>query len=176
MPRAKSTVADTLISATDLASLLGLSLARVGQLTTAGALTRVNGRYRLGESVSKYISHLREDARRTTRSAAEQRVHEARARSLEMKNAERERRTIDLEESVSAVDAICGAMLIELGAFSAEFGDRDPAMRRHADEKVYALRERIAARIGAITVAHRAGTDLDEAARQRQSAGGGPAA
>jgi hypothetical protein len=174
MAKPTQSVADVLISAAELGALVGVSRVRIGQLTGEGVLTKVAGKYRLGESVSKYIGHLREDARRSTQSAATVRTQEARARSIELRNAEKERALIPLEESLAAVDTFCGIVLVELGGLAALCGERDRALRQIVDGQVRIIQERIARRIGAVSEAHRSGASLDEAARR--SAGNGPAA
>jgi phage terminase Nu1 subunit (DNA packaging protein) len=135
MKKAKP-VAEMTVTAAELGALLGVSRQRCGQLAGEGVLVRVNGKFRLGESVARYISHLREDARRRTQSAATVRTQEARARSIELRNAEKERALIGLDESLNFVDLICGRVRMGAESLPAKIGERDLALRRRVDEHV----------------------------------------
>lgn len=171
--KAKS-IAELTVTAAELGALLGITRQRCGQLAGEGVLVRVNGKFKLGEAVGRYIGHLREDQRRTTASAATVRTQEARARSIELRNGEKERALISLAESVAAIDCFCGIVLVELNALPAMLGGRDIEARRTADGHVRIIQGRIARRIGAISNALRCGSSLDEAVKR--TAGDGAAA
>ena len=101
-------------------------------------------------------------------------MKEAKAAAIEMRNAEKLRQLISLGESLSAVDAFCGVVLVELNALPAPIGRRDLEARRAVDAQVRATQQRIADRIGALSDAHRSGASLDDAVRR--TAGNGAAA
>jgi phage terminase Nu1 subunit (DNA packaging protein) len=78
---------DRTYTATDLAKILDLSHARIGQLAKSGLLKKRNGKYG-SDAITAYIAHLRERANRTT-SYTEQ-IDAEKARKLKRENDEAE--------------------------------------------------------------------------------------
>lgn len=55
-------ISESDVSAAQLATLIGISVARVNQLVNEGRLVRINSKYKLGESLKTYCAELREQA------------------------------------------------------------------------------------------------------------------
>jgi phage terminase Nu1 subunit (DNA packaging protein) len=134
-------IADAMITAAELADLLGISRARVTQLVAAGVLARADRKlFRAGAAVRAYIENLRGDARRTTQSVAETRVREARAREIEIRTAEREHRLVDTEETLHFIDIMFGKFVVALSGVPARVGRNDLELRRRVEVEIDAAR------------------------------------
>jgi hypothetical protein len=99
----------------ELAALLEISGERIRQLAAEGWFKSVGkNHWNRDEVVSGYCKFLRAEDRRSTRSAAENLVREAKAREIEMRLTERARELIEFEEACAALDDIVGGIVSEL--------------------------------------------------------------
>lgn len=128
-----------------LAECWGLSPGRVAQIATEGAFKPAGygGRYDWFEACSGYIRHLRSEDRKASRSAADGRIKDAKARDIETRTAQRLSRLIPLEVYEEMIDNIAGMVRAEFAGLAAA-STRDLTMRRIIEREVNARLRRIA--------------------------------
>jgi uncharacterized coiled-coil protein SlyX len=132
----------------DLAArLIMKSPERIRQLSRDGWIPRQGTakepRYALVDVVQGYI-RFRDDAeRRATKGAAATRVSDARAREIELRNAQREGRLIELDEAIAAVEALTGMMRAQLSGLPARC-TRDLQLRRTIETAINDILDRLA--------------------------------
>jgi phage terminase Nu1 subunit (DNA packaging protein) len=102
-------------------------LAKAGWIAQAG--TPSDRRYRLLDVVQGYIRFRDDEDRRTSKMAAHSRIQDARSREVELKNAQREGRLIDLDEVLSVVEELVGLLRSQLSGLPARV-TRDLQFRR----------------------------------------------
>jgi len=152
----KSTISS--ISQATLAKLLMLSTRQIRNLTRDGVIPRLrNGTYATGPSIQAYFSHLEQAAeRRHARSADLDRLRSARAREIELRIAEKEKRLCDTEMVFNAIREILNVVRDEFGPLAANFtagpekrarlqGELDDIFAR-ADARIRNQETRIAAK------------------------------
>jgi hypothetical protein len=84
--------------AATIGEILGLTSRRITQLAADGAIKRnTRGKYPVAAAIAAYLKV------QSTPSAARERLLEARAKSIELQNSEREHRLIDTEEAIGAL-------------------------------------------------------------------------
>lgn len=113
---------DAIIGRVDAAKLLGLTERRVSQLVDEGALKKdARGRYKLSEVVAGYIGYLKDEGRRTSKSAAESRVRDRKADLIEVQMMERTGSLLReaRQEALSIVDDVIGGFRTDLMAVPA---------------------------------------------------------
>ena len=99
------------LNAETMAAVCGFSTDYLRQLERAGRFKkRGRDRYIAPEVFAGYIAHLKDEERRSTKSAEARRVLEARAREIEIRTAQRTGDLIDM-------DTICEHIAMILGAF-----------------------------------------------------------
>lgn len=126
--------------------LVDLTAERLRQLARAGHIPKaVKGRYPLVGLVTGYIRFLRDENRAGTKTQAEGRVRDARAREIELRIAERQNRVIDLEEHDSVVDEVVGIFIAEMSALPARV-TKDLPLRRNIETEIDQTRRKIVAR------------------------------
>lgn len=146
-PRAKSGT----ISTAGACQLLMLSRQRLDQLVQEGWIQRhVPGRWVSIDLVQGYIRFMRDEARRTSKSAAGSRVHDARAREIEIRVAEQIGKLVVVEEFDAMVDGIVGTFRAELSGLPARV-TRDIVQRRSIEREIHGLLERVADTAAAIS-------------------------
>lgn len=127
--------------AATIGEILGLTSRRITQLAADGAIKRsTRGKYPVAAAITAYLTL------QSTPSAARERLMEARARSIELQNAEREHKLIDTEEAISACDEIVGIFRAELDGLPARL-TRDLDERKIVQEAVDAIGHRAADRL-----------------------------
>lgn len=132
------------VSATRMASHLGLSRAYLDQLVADGILARDgSGKFDLDESRLRYIRRLREARRTSPLTEAQARHQRAKARQLELENASKEEQLMEVEDHIAAVDEIVGIMLTHLSALPARC-TRDLPTRRVIERAIVEMRQAIA--------------------------------
>lgn len=129
-------------------------LVKKGYITPAG-----RGRYNLVNVVQGYIKFLKDEERRTSKSAADSRVRDARASEIEMKIAEKKRELIPLEDAIGAMDYLVGVVNDGLNSIPASV-TRDLELRRSLENTVHQTQERIAKALGSAGNAARTGGEL----------------
>lgn len=118
------------ISADQAARLIKCTTQWLRQLVKNGYITPVGkARYNLVNVVHGYIDHLKDDERRTSKSAAENEVRAERAREIKMRNDERQRLVIPVEEATEAMDYLVGKVRTVLSGIPAT-ASRDLDLRR----------------------------------------------
>ena len=158
------------ISAPQAAILVGLESAkRITQLTDEGWITRVaRGAYATRSVIAGYIAVLKGERRESTRSAAENRVRDARAREIEIRVAEREGELVEIAEAEAVVDEIATLLKSEMDGLGARI-TRDPDLKRKIDEAVNDVFERASARALQAVQALREGRDPLETESEGES-------
>lgn len=142
------------------ARLLKVTPQWVRQLVKAGYIKQVSrGRYNLVNVVHGYIDFLKDEERRTSKSAADSRVRDARANEIEMRNAERARLVIPIEEAIEAQDFLVGTVLQVLAGIPARV-TRDLETRRKVEAVCNAGQKEIAKAQAAAGDAARSGKPL----------------
>ena len=120
---------------------------RIRQLARAGWITREgtgsDWKYRLLDVVQGYIRFRDDEDRRANKSAAHSRIQDARSREVELKNAQREGRLIELDEAIEAVEEIMGLVRQQLAGLPARV-TRDLQLRRTIETAVNDNLERLA--------------------------------
>jgi len=153
-----------MITAGQASRLLDLTLERLRQLAKAGAIPKaVNGNYPLVPTVQGYIRFLKDEERRTSKSASASRVQEARAHEIELRTAERRREMIPVDDAIGALDFVVGRCVTEMTGLPVRF-TRDVSERRKLEEEVDGCRRRIVASIRDASLALRSGGDVLAAA------------
>jgi phage terminase Nu1 subunit (DNA packaging protein) len=134
---------DLQISGRDLAKVLGVSVANVSKLTTAGVLHAVDrGKYPLGPNVQAYLTDAkRKAAKESSQAVARARLIAAQAAKLELANAETDRRLIDHDDADAVTDEIMSAFMVELDGIGASVV-RDQETRDKIDSAIDAALKR----------------------------------
>jgi hypothetical protein len=146
------------------AALLGLSLARVKQLTDDGAFTKcAPGRWLLVKLIRDYVIVLRGERRSNpTKTTSEARVRDARAYEIEVRTAERLKRLVSIEEFDAAIDAVSGLFRAEMSGLPARV-TRDLVLRRTIEREIHGSLERISKAADAAASRIEKGGEADEA-------------
>jgi hypothetical protein len=127
-----------------LASCWGMTPARIGQLANMGWFKPVaKGKYNWMDACSGYIKFLRDEDRRSSKSASETRIKDAKARDIEVRTMQRLSRLIPLEVYEEMIDSIAGVVRSEFAGLAAAC-TRDLVMRRIIEREVNARLRRIA--------------------------------
>jgi phage terminase Nu1 subunit (DNA packaging protein) len=116
-------------------------LAKEGWIVQGG--TPQDRRYRLLDVVQGYIRFRDDEDRRANKSAASTRIQDARTREVELKNAQREGRLIELEEAVNALETVVGMFRMLLSGLPARV-TRDLELRRVIEAAVNDVLARLA--------------------------------
>ena len=146
------------------AALLMISAERVRQLMRSGYIKKGKkaGTVALVSAVQGYITFLKDEERRATKTAADSRVRDARAREIEQRIAERERTLIPLDDAVAAMDTLAARVRSEINGMPARI-TRDMGLRRQIAIEVDGSLHRIADALAESTDALASGRELLEA-------------
>jgi hypothetical protein len=129
--RALQTQAGT-VTTRELAALLEISGERIRQLAAEGWFkSSGKNRWNRDEVVAGYVKFLRDEDRRSSRSTAENRVREAKAREIEQRIAERARELIALSDALDTLDMIVGMVRTEMGGVAPPRDARSRAAPAH---------------------------------------------
>lgn len=133
-----------IISTEVACQLLMLSRQRIDQLVAAGHLQRHGpGRFRTVDVVQGYIRFLRDEDRRSSKSAADSRIRDAKAHDIEVRTRQRLGRLVPLEVYEEMIDNITGVVRSEFAGL-ATASTRELTMRRIIEREVNARLRRIA--------------------------------
>jgi len=122
---------------------------RIRQLQKDGYIPKgTRGNVGLIVAVQGYIQFLKDEERRTSKSAAESRVREARAKEIELRNAVHLRELVPIEDAQAALDLVVGKVGEELGGLAARV-TRDMELRRKIEAEIHGAQKRIAEGLGA---------------------------
>lgn len=137
------------ITVAQATQLLMISDERLRQLAKMEYFKRaVKGRYNLVAVVQGYIKFLKDDERRTSKSATASRMQDAKTAEIEMRLAERRRELIPLDDAQAAIDVIVGKVRAEFSGLPARV-TRDMTLRRSLEVETDASLNRIADAIDA---------------------------
>ncbi|WP_156438756.1 hypothetical protein [Bradyrhizobium valentinum] len=124
--------------------LLMISAERVRQLAKEGWIEKAGkDQFYLVDVVQGYIRFRNDSERRATKSASASRVSDARAREVELRIAERERRLVELSEMIALSDQLVGMFRAELSGLPARV-TRDLQIRRTIETAINDILDRIA--------------------------------
>jgi phage terminase Nu1 subunit (DNA packaging protein) len=147
------------ISASVLARHLDCSRQWIARLVKEGVLAkRKDGSFDLDACRVKYIRHLRDADQRGSKSDAVARAQEARARSLELRNAKEEGRLIEFNDVEDVIGDIVAALSSELAGVPAG-STRDLGLREVIEGRMNDAINRCRSRFEAASKALRAGRD-----------------
>jgi hypothetical protein len=135
---------DRLITVTAFAAFADYTPTYIRQLQREGSLPR-GGRNQIPfvAGVRALIRFLRDSERRSSKTAADSRVRDARAREIELRNLENEKRLCEVEDVNGLVDEMVGTFRSELAGLSARV-TRDLQFRRTIDQALNDILRRIA--------------------------------
>ncbi len=152
------------IGAGALGRMLDVSAQFLGNLLRDGHIHRAaqHGHYQLEASVRGYVHFLRENRKTTSKTAAAQRLQEARADEVQLRVAERQRELIPIEDAEAALDHLLGTVRAELAGLPARV-TRDLPTRRLIDRGLNDALGRMADAFAASSEAARTGGDPAEA-------------
>jgi phage terminase Nu1 subunit (DNA packaging protein) len=152
------------VTAARMAAVLGVTPRWLRILVDEGFAVRTGrGQYDLAGTVQGALRRAAQERKGDTRLASENRVREARAREIELRNLKQDNILIEMEEALAVVDEIVGMFVSELSGLPARF-TRDQPERERLEEDIHDLVNRVRARFH------------EEATSLRQSGGtGGPA-
>ncbi|MCR6673243.1 hypothetical protein [Devosia ginsengisoli] len=117
------------------------------------------GKVALVAAVQGYIKSLKDEDRRSTKTASDSRVRDARAAEIEMRIAERKRELIPIEDAAAAMDLLAGKTKEEMTGLAARI-TRDMELRRKIEAEVNGAQSRIADALRASAEFARKGGDL----------------
>lgn len=116
-----------------LASCWGMTASRISGLCNAGWFKPLPGKYRGKynwiEACGGYIKFLRDEDRRSSKSAADSRIKDAKARDIETRTQQRLGRLIPLDVYEEMIDNITGIVRTEFAGLAAA-STRDLTMRQ----------------------------------------------
>ncbi len=136
-------VADDIVSASSLATHLGMTRQSVQWLTTEAIIERrSDGNYNQSASRLKYIKHLRSSTR-TARSLADSQHTAAKAEMLRIKILQQQKKLVLREDCNALLDEVCGIVLTHLSGMGARCS-RDMVVRRNIDAVVHQVRTELA--------------------------------
>ena len=125
----------------------GLGPERIRQLIKEGWIAREKpGRVRLDGAVQGYIRYLKDVAKRTTKTAADTRVRDARASEIEQRIAERNRQLVPAAEATAAIDHVVAACAEAFAAIPAML-TRDVEERTRIEKQVKRAQGEVAKRL-----------------------------
>jgi hypothetical protein len=143
--------------------LLEIGPERIKVLMRQGYIARDKpGRVSLVSAVRGYIRSVKEAASRTTKTSADSRVRDARAKEIEMRNSVRLRELIPIEDATAALDFLVGTVRERMNSIPARV-TRDIELRRKIEAEVNAAQVQIAEALRAATGVARKGGDLPHA-------------
>lgn len=124
---------------------MGVSETWIIDLVSRGILKKdEKGRFVVREAVQAIYNHARDIKRNSTpRSDAKQKVSDLRAKELQLRIDERERKLITIEEHEAVFNRITGMILTTLVSLPAQI-TRDPEERKKVEATIDRLREDIA--------------------------------
>lgn len=152
-----------LITTGQAARLLMVSEVRVRQLSKMEYIQKASrGRFNLVTVVQGYIRYLKDDERRSSKSASASRLQDVKVLEAEMRMAEKRRELIPIEEATAVLDVLLGALRSELAGLPAQY-TRDAGERDKLEALVNGAINRIADVHAASAETARSGGDLPSA-------------
>lgn len=126
-----------LITVGQAARLLMVSEERVRQLCKLGYVERPQrGKVILVSAVQGYIRYLKDEDRRSSKTAADSRVRDARAAEIELRIARQKRALVPREDAEAAMDFLVATVGTEVRGIPARL-TREMTLRRKAESLVH---------------------------------------
>ena len=142
------------------ARLLMIGPERVRQLIKMGYIARAKpGRTTIVSAVQGYIRFLKDEDRKTSKTAADTRVRDARAAEIEMRVAIQQRHMIPIEDATALVDILVGKVREEITGLPARV-TRNVDLRRKIEAEVNGSQVRISEAVTALLEFARKGGEL----------------
>jgi hypothetical protein len=158
-----SGASDDLIPIAEAAKLLMVTDVWVRQLAKQGYITiPERGKVSRVGAVQGYIRSLKDEERRSSKSAAASRVQIARAREIELRTAEREKFLIRTDEAMAVLDEIVGSLVSEASGIPARV-TADIELRNKIETALHDLFARASDRLNERASAVRESSDADQA-------------
>ena len=152
-----------LVSVEQLALVLMVTGVWVRKLCKQGYIPApTKGKVPLIAGVQGYIKFLKDEDRRSSKSAADNRVRDARAREIELRTAREERELVPTDETVAFVQVIVGAVVSRLDGLPAQI-TRNLDERRRIEIIVDGIRQEVADVIAEHGERFRRGAPADDA-------------
>jgi len=130
------------------AKLLMVTPEWVRRLTKDGWIAKTDrGRYRVVDVVQGYIRFLKDDARRSSKTASLSRLQDIRTRKEELAVAQTERELVPLVEAMTLVDEVAGAVVARINAIPARLTrniEQREQLQREVDDALTEVADRIA--------------------------------
>jgi hypothetical protein len=135
----------TLTDSATLARCWGMTTPRISQFVAQGWLKTVGrkGKYSWFEACGAYVRYLRDEDRKSSKSAADSRMRDAKAREIEVRTLQRLRRLVPLDVYEEMIDSFAGIVRSEFAGLAAAC-TRDLTLRRIIEREVNARLRRIA--------------------------------
>lgn len=150
------------ITAEVAAALIRVTSRRLRQLTAEGWVKKEAGQYTIRGVVHGYLDFLDSVREKAAKSAADNRVRDARAREIELRTAREESELVPTEEAVAYTQAVVGALISRMDGLPAQI-TRDLDERRRIEAMLDRIREDVAAVIAEHGPAYRSLPDHDPA-------------
>ncbi|TCQ79564.1 hypothetical protein EDF68_104148 [Ochrobactrum sp. BH3] len=150
---------DLTLTAGQIASLLTLSIERVRQLVNAGYIPRIGkAKYPVVGAVQGYIRFLKDEEKRTSKSAADDSLKAARQREVELRIAKEEGRLVDMDDVEAVTSSIFATLRAELAGLPASV-TRDVKLRAEIEKGLNGAFARSQSKFQEASSALRAGHD-----------------
>jgi len=129
------------------AKLLMVSPEWIRRLSKDGWIPKVErGRYRVVDVVQGYIRFLKDEARRSSKTASHNRLQDVRTRKEELAVAQAERELVPLAEAMTLVDEVAGAVVARINAIPARVTrniEQRSLLQREVDDALAEVADRI---------------------------------
>jgi hypothetical protein len=130
------------------ARLLMVTPEWIRRLSKDGWIPKVQrGRYRVVDVVQGYIRFLKDEARRSSKTASLSRLQDIRTRKEELAVAQTERELVPLVEAMTLVDEVAGAVVARVNAIPARLTrniEQREQLQREVDDALTEVADRIA--------------------------------
>ena len=144
IPRLIGHIRSGIMTYADAGARMGTSSQWVLELIKQGYVNRApGGGVVLAEAMAGYIKWLKDEQRRSTKTAGDTRVRDARAREIELRTARDEQELIPTEEAVAYAQMVVGALVSRLNGLPAQY-TRDLDERRKLEATIDGIREEVA--------------------------------
>lgn len=138
------------VGAETAAKLILVTPRHLARLVADGWIERAApGRYHLIKVVHGYIKYLKDEGRRTSKSASESRLKDMRAQEVEMRVAQKRGELVSLDAATEAFDRMTGEYLQSLSSLPARV-TRNVRERQRIEALIDSERQRISDRFAAI--------------------------
>ncbi len=129
------------VSSAALAQHLGCVPSYIRKLVEQGVIERRrDGRFDQDQCRMRYLAHLREERKRSPKSAADVEFTSAKAQLIRIRIDEKRRTLVRRDEHEAKIDQLAGLTLTKLGAWPARIAGTDLALRRKAEALLRELR------------------------------------